>query len=110
MKAGALVWVPDDGERGIVMAMNDSKTKALVCFAAWKNGAENNSVPDDREQDYTMRRISRSAYCVPHLPDDVYICWYDVEHLAFSPPPWEDRAGFCADAYPDDELLLVGRS
>jgi hypothetical protein len=31
---GSLVWVPDDGERGIVLAWNQSRSKVLVCFAA----------------------------------------------------------------------------
>lgn len=104
-RPGCLVWVPDDGERGIVLAFNDSQTKALVCFAAWKNGADYESIADDREPDFEMRRISRSAYCVPHLPSSTFICWFPIEDLDFEPPAWEDRAGFCLDAYPEDELL-----
>lgn len=46
---GSLVWGPDDGERGIVIAWNLSRTKVLVVFAAWKNGAATALIPDAQE-------------------------------------------------------------
>jgi hypothetical protein len=96
---GALVWVPDDGERGVLLAWNQSRTKVLVCFAAWKNGAECASVPDAQEP------LFEGGGGKGALPKGTFIAWYPVQHVTFSPPAWEDRPRFCRDAYPEDTLL-----
>lgn len=104
---GALVWVPDDGERGIVLAWNQSRTKVLVCFAAWKSGAECASVPDAQEPLFEGGGGSGALGWDPPdaLPKGTFIAWYPVQHVTFAPPPWEDRPRFCREAYPEDSLL-----
>ena len=104
---GSLVWVPDDGERGIVLAWNQSRSKVLVCFAAWKNGAETTVLPDAQESLFAggggSQPVGWEAPLV--LPRGTFIAWYPVAHVTFAPPAWDDRPRFCADAYPEDELL-----
>lgn len=108
---GSLVWVPDDGERGIVLAWNQSRTKVLVCFAAWKNGAESSMVPDAQERHFEGGgsghgpRGALGWHPPGALPEGTFIAWYPVQHVAFAPPAWEDRPRFCRDAYPEDTLL-----
>jgi hypothetical protein len=104
---GSLVWVPDDGERGIVIAWNLSRTKVLVAFAAWKNGAETALVPDAQEDLFESGYRSKDYGSEPPtaLPKGTFLAWYPVEHVTFSPPPWQDRARYCTEAYPEDALL-----
>jgi len=104
---GSLVWVPDDGERGVVLAWNLSRTKVLVAFAAWKNGAEASIVPDAQEPLFQSGGGTASFGWEPPaaLPKGTFLAWYAVEHVTFSPPAWEDRPRYCAEAYPEDTLL-----
>jgi len=104
---GSLVWVPDDGERGIVLAWNLSRTKVLVAFAAWKNGAQTSLVPDAQEPlfESSSGSVSFGWEAPAALPKGTFLAWYPVDHVAFSPPRWEDRARYCTEAYPEDTLL-----
>lgn len=104
---GSLVWVPDDGERGIVLAWNLSRTKVLVAFAAWKNGAETALVPDAQEDLFSSGHRSKDFGWEPPaaMPRGTFVAWYPVEDVTFAPPAWEDRARFCTEAYPEDALL-----
>jgi len=104
---GALVWVPDDGERGIVLAWNQSHTKVLVCFAAWKNGAEIAVVPDAQEPLFEGGGGRGDLGWDPPdaLPKGTFIAWYPVSHVTFAPPARDNRPKFCAEAYPEDALL-----
>ena len=104
---GSLVWVPDDGERGIVLAWNLSRTKVLAVFAAWKNGAETALVPDAQEGVFESGCGSKGYGWEPPdaLPKGTFLAWYPVEDVTFYPPAWEDRARYCTEAYPEDALL-----
>ena len=110
IKPGRLVWVPDDGERGIVLATSEDGTKVLVCFAAWKNGAEFARVTAENEALFTPPRGRRenTGWYGPHLlPEGTFICWFPIDDCVFDrPEPWDDRAGYCQAAYPEDERLL----
>ena len=105
--------MPDDGERGIVLAWNQSRTKVLVCFAAWKNGAESSMVPDAQERHFEGGgsghgpRGALGWHPPGALPEGTFIAWYDVRDcdFDFAPNP-EDRAGWCSEAYPEDGRLV----
>jgi hypothetical protein len=104
---GSLVWVPDDGERGIVLAWNLSRTKVLAVFAAWKNGAETALVPDAQEPLFESGsgNVSFGWESPAVLPKGTFVAWYPVEDVTFSPPPWQDRARYCTEAYSEDTML-----
>lgn len=107
------MWVPDDGERGIVLAVSRDGQRVLVCFAAWKNGASH-AVIDLPDENMFASGISRSrsserlGWQAPMLlPVGTFIQWYPVEDCVFdTPEPYDDRAGWCREAYPEDEKLL----
>ena len=112
MKPGRLVWVPDDGERGIVLAVSEDRKNFLVCFAAWKNGAENAVISEENSMLFVPpmggapggKRVGWTAPFL--LPIGTFIAWYPVEDCVFdTPEPWEDRAGWCREAYPEDDRL-----
>ena len=107
IRPGSLVWVPDDSERGIVLAWNSSRTKLLVCFAAWKNGAEATILSDAQEPLFESRSGALAhGWEPPHaIPRGTFLAWYPVEHVEFAPPAWEDRPRYCREAYPEDDLL-----
>jgi hypothetical protein len=113
VKAGRLVWVPDDGERGIVLAVSQDHQRVLVCFAAWKNGASHAVIdlPDELMFASGGKRVRPHAtlgWQAPFLlPVGTFLQWYPVEHCVFdTPEPFHDRAGWCREAYPEDERLL----
>lgn len=113
IRPGRLVWVPDDGERGIVLAVSEDRKQVLVCFAAWKNGASETMI---RHEDAALfvppvGRVpgeKKIGWTAPFLlPKGTFIAWYDVRDcdFDFAPNP-EDRAGWCFEAYPEDSRLL----
>ena len=114
MKPGRLVWVPDDGERGIVLAVSRDTNRVLVCFAAWKNGAESAVIdlPDESmfasgHDTRTRSKVTLGWQAPMLLPVGTFIQWYPVEDCVFdTPEPYDDRAGWCREAYPEDERLL----
>jgi hypothetical protein len=112
VKPGRLVWVPDDGERGIVLALSEDRQSVLVCFAAWKNGAEMAVISEENAMLFIPpegpRKPEGVGWTAPFLlPKGTFICWYPIEDCVFdTPEPWEDRAGWCREAYPEDERLL----
>jgi hypothetical protein len=113
VKPGRLVWVPDDGERGIVLAVSEDRKNILVCFAAWKNGAESAVISEENSMLFVppMGRApggKKVGWTAPFLlPIGTFICWYPIEDCVFdTPEPWEDRARYCREAYPEDERLL----
>lgn len=117
IKPGRLVWVPDDGERGIVLAVSEDKKSVLVCFAAWKNGAEAAVIRDEDAALFVPpagsgpRTQDRVGWTAPFLlPKGTFIAWYDVRDCEFDFAPfYDDRAGWCVDAYPEDSRLVRKR-
>ena len=106
------MWVPDDGERGIVLAVSRDAQSVLVCFAAWKNGASHAVIDNPnmfasghRSRPHHTETLGWKAPML--LPVGTFIQWYPVEDCVFdTPEPYDDRAGWCREAYPEDERLL----
>jgi hypothetical protein len=113
IKPGRLVWVPDDGERGIVLALSEDKRDVLVCFAAWKNGAETTVISEENAMLFVPPRgslraeASKVGWASPFLlPKGTFIAWYAIEDCEFDHAPlYDDRAGWCEEAYPEDARL-----
>lgn len=113
IRPGRLVWVPDDGERGIVLAVSEDREQVLVCFAAWKNGASETAIRDEDASLFVppMGRApgeKKIGWTAPFLlPKGTFIAWYDVRDCDFDfAPNSEDRAGWCSEAYPEDSRLI----
>ena len=111
IRPGRLVWVPDDGERGIVLAVSEDRKQVLVCFAAWKNGAGETVIRDEDAPLFIPpqgKSVGTVGWTAPFLlPKGTFIAWYDVRDcdFDFAPNP-EDRAGWCSEAYPEDSRLI----
>jgi len=113
IRPGRLVWVPDDGERGIVLALSEDKKDVLVCFAAWKNGASEAVISEENAMMFVPPRANvpggkRAGWTAPFLlPVGTFIEWYPIDDCVFdTPEPWDDRAGWCREAFPEDDRLL----
>jgi hypothetical protein len=114
IRPGRLVWVPDDGERGIVIALSEDKKDVLVCFAAWKNGASEAVISEENAMLFVpphgsmLPEAKKVGWASPYLlPKGTFIEWYPIDDCVFdTPEPWDDRAGWCREAFPEDDRLL----